>query len=128
MSRQQKQRVPARRLHDLAVIEHCDAIAEMRRDPDVAGDEQHCTVVLGRQLAQQVKDLRLDRDVKPARGVIRDHEGRVADQRDGDHSALGHAARELVRIGIHAAFGIRDLDSPQHLEGLSELELIAVDG
>jgi hypothetical protein len=31
-------------------------------------------------------------------------------QRDGDHHALAHAATELVRVGVDAPLGIRNLN------------------
>ena len=40
----------------------------------------------------------------------------IARQRHGDHHALAHAARELVRIGVHAALRLGDVDAAQHLD------------
>jgi hypothetical protein len=39
-------------------------------------------------------------------------------QRHGDHDALPHAARELVRIFLHPPLGVRDVDELQHLDRL----------
>ena len=41
-------------------------------------------------------------------------------QRHGDHHALAHAAGELVRIVVHARFGVGDVHQPQHLDGALE--------
>ena len=54
--------------------------------------------VLGDEGAQQVEDLRLDRDVERRRRLVGDQQLRLAGERHRDHRALAHAARELVRI------------------------------
>ena len=46
----------------------------------------------------QVEDLRLDRDVERGGRLVGDQQLRIAGERHGDHHALAHAARELVRI------------------------------
>ena len=51
------------------------------------------------------------------RGLVQDQQRRRADQRrHGDHHALRHAARELVRILPGAALGFRDIHLPQRLD------------
>ena len=58
------------------------------------------TAVVSPQLVQQVEDLRLHRHVQ-RRGRLVGHQQRgIAGQRHGDHHALAHAARQLVRIAV----------------------------
>ena len=82
----------SRDLDDLAGIDDGDAVAVMGGDADVAGDEQHRGAALADQLADELQHLRLDGHVEPAGGIVGDHQPRRADQRDGDHDALRHAA------------------------------------
>ena len=52
------------------------------------------------ELQHQVEDLRLDGDVERGGRLVGDQHLRIAGQRHGDHHALAHAARELVRIFV----------------------------
>ena len=69
------------------------------------------------QLAQQVEDLRLHRDVEPGGRLVGHEQPRRAGQGDGDHDALAHAARELGRVGLVALDGRGDADLHQEREG-----------
>ena len=80
------------------------------------GDEQHRHVEPIAEIAQQAKDLDLDRDVERRGRFVGDQDLRPAGERDGDHDPLAHAARQLVRIGRQLQRGIRD---PHHLEQLA---------
>ena len=71
-------------------------------------DEEHRHAVLDLQLLDEGQDLRLDRHVERRRRLVGDEEARAAGQRHGDHDALEHAARQLVRIVAIAARGRRD--------------------
>ena len=46
---------------------------------------------------EQLEHLRLHRDVERGGRLVGDQDLRLAEQRHGDHHALPHAARELVR-------------------------------
>ena len=67
------------------------------------------------QPLQQRQDLRLDGDVEGGGRLVGDQQLRPADQRHRDHDPLPHAARELVRVGVHALLGIRHAHGTQHL-------------
>ena len=54
---------------------------------------------------QKIEHLRLHRHIEAAGGVVGDHEPRRAGQCDGDHDALRHAARQLVREGASRRAG-----------------------
>ena len=86
-----------RRLHLLAGILHDDALRRLGDHAHVVGDqdERHAAVAL--EAHQQVEDLRLDGDVERGGRLVGDQELRVAGDGHGDHHALAHAARHLVR-------------------------------
>ena len=48
--------------------------------------------------------------------VVGDQQIRTAQQGHGDHDALFHAARELVRILRQSVLGVGDADHPQHFQ------------
>ena len=57
---------------------------------------------------EEIEDLRLYGHVERRRRLVGDEEPRVAGERDCDHDALPHAAREAVRIVVEALRGARD--------------------
>ena len=63
----------------------------------------------------QLEDLRLHGHVERGRRLVGDQQPRLVDQRHGDHRALAHAARELVRVGAEPVAGVRDADQGEHL-------------
>src|SRR5436190_3670283 len=101
---------------DAAAVHDGDAIRRLRDDAEVVRDEQLRQVQRRLHLAQQIEDLRLDRDVERRRRLVGDDERRLAGERERDHDALPHAARELMRVRRDLGFGIRDSD------GLKELD------
>ena len=69
------------------------------------------------QLADEIEDLRLHRDVERGRRLVGDQQRGIAGQRHGDHRALAHAARQLVRIAVDGFVGLGDVDLGQQLDG-----------
>ena len=113
------QHVVGRALFDhLAVLEHDDAIGDIGDDAEIMGDEHHRHVAAALQVADQFEDLRLRGDVERGRRLVGHQHRRLERQRHRDHRALPLAARELVRIGAHAAFGVGQADFAQQAEGL----------
>ena len=55
------------------------------------------------QLAHQVEDLRLRRDVERGRRLVGDQDARLGGERQRDHHALAQAARELERSSCRRA-------------------------
>ena len=70
------------------------------------------------QLAHQVEDLRLDRDVQRGGRFVGDQQLGIARQRHGDHHALAHAAGQLVRIGVHTMLRLGNMHAAQHFDRL----------
>ena len=69
-------------------------------------------------LADELEDLGLDRDVEGRRRLVGDEQLRVARQRHRDHDPLAHAARHLVRVLLDPAFGVGDPDRLERLDRL----------
>ena len=106
------------RLLDLAAgVHHHDAVGVLGDHAHVVGDQHDGGAVGLLQLAHQVEDLGLDGDVERRGRLVGDQHLRIARQRHGDHDALAHAARHLVRVGVDAAFGLGDVDAAQHFDG-----------
>ncbi len=72
--------------------------------------------VCSRSCADQLGDLRLDRDVQRGAGLVGDQQIRLAQQAHGDHHALAHAAGVFVRILPDALLRIRDAHRAQHFD------------
>ena len=87
-------------LDDLAEVHHGDAVAHVAHDGEVVGDEDHRQAELALQLAQQVEDLGLDRDVEGGDRLVGDDQLRLQRERAGDADPLALAAGELVRVAV----------------------------
>jgi hypothetical protein len=98
------------RIHDDHVVGCLGDDSEIVRDHDDRAPE----VIL--EALHQVEDLRLRRHVERRRRLVRDQEVGIVDQCHGDHHALAHAARELVRIVVDPRLRLRDPDCLQELE------------
>ena len=88
---------------DLAAgIHHGDAVGDLPDDAEIMGDEQHRHAELVLQALDQLEDLRLDGDVERGGRLVGDQHLRLAGERHGDHGALAHAARQVVRVLVVA--------------------------
>ncbi len=103
---------------DASGIHDGDAIGGFGDDAEVVRDEQQRQVERRLHLAQQVENLRLNRDIERRRGLVGDDERRPTRERDGDHHALAHAARKLVRVVRNSGFGIDDSHGAEELDRL----------
>ncbi len=111
------QNLPNRaRFDDPPGVHDGDAIRRLRDDAEVVRDEQQRQAERPLHFAQQVEDFGLDRDVERRRRLVGDDERRLAGEGDRDHHALPHAARQLVRIVVHAPAGIRDADRGEKVD------------
>ena len=89
-------------LDHVAAVHHEDVLAHLGDDAEVVRDHDDGGVQPLLQVAHEVEDLRLDRDVERGRRLVGDEQFRIARERHGDHDALAHAAGELVRIVVDA--------------------------
>ena len=98
------------RVHDADVVGHLGHHAEVMRDHHDRGVE------LALKALDELEDLRLHRDVERGGGLVCDQQLGIVDERHRDHDALAHAARELVRIGVHAPTRLGEAHEPEHLD------------
>ena len=122
--RRREELLRRRELDHPAGVHHRDLVRDLGDDAEVVRDHDHGGPGLGLQALDQLQDLRLHRHVERGRGLVGDQQLRLVDQRHGDHRALAHAARELVRVGVHARARLRDADELQHLDGLVARRLL----
>ena len=98
-------------------IHHVDPLGVARHHAEIVRDDDERHVEPARQPVHQLQDLRLDGHVERGRRLVGDDELGIAGDRDRDHDALAHAARELVRILLEAAGRIGDADQAEQLDG-----------
>ena len=107
-----------RRFLDLAAgIHDDDPLGHFRNRAHVVCNQDDGGVGLLLKLFQQIENLRLHGDVERRRRLVGDQHLRLAGQRHGDHYALAHAARKLMRIFVDAFFRRRNADRPEHFDG-----------
>ena len=85
-------------LDHLAGIHHGHAVRHLLHDAHVVRNEDQRHAALALQFAQKLKNLRLNGDIQRRRGLVGNQKARVAGDGHGDHHALVHAARHLVRV------------------------------
>jgi hypothetical protein len=85
-------------LHDAPEVHHRHPIAEVLHHGEVVGHEQHGEVQPALEVAQQVEDLRLDRDVEGRDRLVGDEQAGLDGQGAGDADALALPAAELVGV------------------------------
>ena len=89
---------PVADLDDLAQVHHRDPLAEVPHHGQVVGDEHERQAQLPLQVAQQVDDLRLDRDVQRGDRLVGDDQLRAAARAPGRCRCAG-AGRRRTRAG-----------------------------
>ena len=85
----------------------CDVLGD---HAEIVRDQQHAHAQIALQVGEQLEDLRLNGHVERGGRLVGDQQLGLAGERDGDHHALAHAARQLVRIGVDALSGRRNAD------------------
>ena len=91
-----EQLLALRQLHDLALVNDGDPVADEADHRKVVGDEQVGQIPLLLQLGQQVQHLGADGNVQRGDRLVCDDEVRFHDQRPGNADALTLTAGELV--------------------------------
>lgn len=82
-------------LHDAAPIQHDDALREVTNHGEIMSNEQVSQPPGRLKSAEQVQNLRLDRQVESAHGLVADHQSRVRHQRSRDGDPLSLASGKL---------------------------------
>jgi hypothetical protein len=116
MRRSCKQRLDTGKLDHFARIHHGDPVGDLRHHAEIMGDEQDRHAIGLLELIELHQHLRLDRHVERRRRLVRQQDLGAAGERHGDHHALAHPARELVRIVVDTAFRRGNLDLAQQPE------------
>src|SRR5690242_5553100 len=119
MLRPREQRGAVGELDDLAEIHDRDAPADMLDDGDVVGNEEIREAEFLLEIAEQVDDLRLYRDIERGDRLVANDQPGVERQRAGDADALALSAREFVREAVERLGPQADL-AGQHLDPLVE--------
>src|SRR5450756_41816 len=99
------------RVHHHYALAHAGHHAQVVRDQDGRGAE--VTV----DMAQQVEDLRLDRDVECGGRFVGDQHLRRGGETHRDHGPLAHPTGKLVWIVPSPCLGCRDAHPAQHRDG-----------
>ena len=103
-------------LDHAACVHHDHPLGEVGDDAHVVGDQDDRGAVVALKALHQLQDLSLDRHVERGRRLVGDQERGIARESHGDHHALPHPARELMRVVVGAAARIRDPDLAQKLD------------
>ena len=86
--------------HHLAVLHHRDAVADLGRDAQVVGDEDHRQAETLAQIRQEPQDLRLHRDVERRNRLVRHQHFGTQRERPREADPLPLTAGELMRIAL----------------------------
>ena len=111
MARRGEQRLRVRGLDDDAEIHHRDPVGDVLHHGEIVRDEDVGEAEPVLQVAQQIEDLRADRDVERRDRLVADDQFRLDRQRPGNGDALALAAGEFVRIAAREAR--LEADQPQ---------------
>ncbi len=101
-------------LHNVALLHHHHAVRVAGHHRQVMADQQHGGAVLARQLQHHLHHLALHHRIQRRGGLVGNQQRRAQQHGRGDHDALAHAARELVREGAQDALGIAQAHALEH--------------
>jgi hypothetical protein len=79
-------------------------------------DEDQPHAALRHEVVEDRQHLHLHRDVERGGRLVGDQQVRLRRQHHGDHDALSHAARDLVRMESRHALRVADAHGLQHLQ------------
>ena len=116
MLRPGEQGVDGAFLHHLARVHHEDAVADLEDQAEVVGDVDLRGAVLAADVGDELGDARFHRHVQCGGGLVEKQQGGVGEQGHRDDHPLLLATRDLVRIGVHHPFGVRQAHVAEHLE------------
>lgn len=89
-------------LNDFAGIHHRHTVTKLRNNAKVVRDQDDRRPESLAQVAQQLKDLCLDRHIECGGGLVGNQQLWLTGECHSDHHALRHATRDLVRICVGA--------------------------
>src|SRR2546426_4661962 len=103
--------------HDTPGVHHHDAVAHLRHDAKVVGDEDEREIGFLWDLAQQAKVLSLEGHAQRRGGLVGDDDPRLAGDGEGADDALLHAAADLVWIVLPSTLGRRPAPLLKAIDG-----------
>lgn len=106
-----------RLLDDPAVAHHDDAVGDVGDDAHVVGDDEDAHAGALLQLAHEVEDLGLHRDVERRGRLVGDEQLGLRGHRHGDHRPLPLPAGELVGVVADLHLGVGHVHLAQQLDG-----------
>ena len=102
--------------HEFPCIHDGNAVADPRNGAQIVADIDHRSPGLGRQIAQQLEDMRLSGDVEAGRRLVEQQNIGLARQRHGDGNALLLTAREFVGIALQQFLRLRQTHLRQQFD------------
>ena len=103
MAGRSEQRLRIRGLDDDAEIHHRDPVGDVLHHREVVRDEDVGEAEPVLQVAQQIEDLRADRDIERRDRLVADDQLRLDRERAGNRDALALAAGEFMRVAAREA-------------------------
>jgi hypothetical protein len=100
-----------------AAVHDRDRVGDLGHDADVVGDPHERHPVFDDERTDEREDPGLDGDVERGRRLVGDQHPRPTRERDREHHALAHAARQLVRVAVRDGVRILDADLVQEPHG-----------
>ena len=113
-------------LHRAAGVHDHDLVRNVGHHAKVVRDHDDGVAILLLHLLHELDDLRLDRHVERRGRLVGNEDVGVAGERHGDHHALAHTARELVRILVYALLGLGNAHGVQQLHSALQRLLLGV--
>ena len=90
-----------------AAAHHIDAVAKLRDDTEIMRYQQQGHGMIAVQPLQSTQHAKLNRRIQRRGWFVRNQQFRRRGQRNCDHGALTHAARQFVRIAARNALRLR---------------------
>jgi hypothetical protein len=117
MLRRTKDRPDPCVLDDAPRVHDGHAIAGLRDDAEIVGDEEQREAERPLTFAEEVQDLRLKRHVERCRRLVGHDERGLAGDGHGDEHPLAHAAGHLVGVRASGRTGIRNTYRVEQVDG-----------
>ena len=103
-------------LHEPTSIHDADSVGDGCNHPNVMANE-YCREAQAVRLAtQQIQNLSLDRHVQSGGGLIGNKQLWPARDRNSNHYALTHSARQLMWVTSHRFGGVRQADFAEQVD------------
>ena len=87
-------------LHELAPVEHRDAVSDRIHNSEIVADEERCETEFALELHEELEDPCLHGDVERTRRLVRDEQFGLQRERSRKTRALSLSTAELVREPI----------------------------